>query len=321
MSDHAAEAALIKTKQHIEETQGKIIASISGGADSDVMLDLIERARGGRSVEYNWFNTGLEYDATKRHLNYLRQRYGIEIHEHRATKPVPISCKEYGQPFLSKQVSMYIGRLQRHGFDWSNEPYDTLVEKFPKCQSALKWWCNAWGDKSRFNIERNFSLKEFMTANPPWFKISDKCCEYAKKAIAHEIEKQSGAELSMVGLRQSEGGVRAVRIKSCFTPRGKQIAQFRPLFWMTDDDRSQYEAEHHIVHSDCYSVYGLSRTGCACCPFGSRFENELEVAQKYEPKLYQAVNNIFGDSYQYTRMYREFKKNRRNKEEPCREEP
>ena len=47
MSDHAAEAALIKTKQHIEETQGKIIASISGGADSDVMLDLIERARGG----------------------------------------------------------------------------------------------------------------------------------------------------------------------------------------------------------------------------------------------------------------------------------
>ena len=47
MSDHAAEAALIKTKQYIEETQGKIIASISGGADSDVMLDLIERARGG----------------------------------------------------------------------------------------------------------------------------------------------------------------------------------------------------------------------------------------------------------------------------------
>lgn len=50
MSNHAAEAALIKTKQHIEETQGKIIASISGGADSDVMLDLIERARGGGAL-------------------------------------------------------------------------------------------------------------------------------------------------------------------------------------------------------------------------------------------------------------------------------
>lgn len=47
MSNFAAEAALIKTKQHIEDTKGKIVASISGGADSDVMLDLIERARGG----------------------------------------------------------------------------------------------------------------------------------------------------------------------------------------------------------------------------------------------------------------------------------
>jgi PP-loop superfamily ATP-utilizing enzyme len=47
LSNFAAEAALIKTKQHIEDTKGKIVASISGGADSDVMLDLIERARGG----------------------------------------------------------------------------------------------------------------------------------------------------------------------------------------------------------------------------------------------------------------------------------
>lgn len=42
-----AEAALVKTKQYIEDAQGKIVASVSGGADSDVMLDLIERARGG----------------------------------------------------------------------------------------------------------------------------------------------------------------------------------------------------------------------------------------------------------------------------------
>ena len=28
--------------------------------------------------------------------------------------------------------------------------------------------------------------------------------------------------------------------------------------------------------------------------------------KKYEPKLYKAVNNIFKDSYEYTRKYREF---------------
>lgn len=60
--------------------------------------------------------------------------------------------------------------------------------------------------------------------------------------------------------------------------------------------------------SKCYTEYGLKRTGCAGCPFGRDFEYELEVIQKYEPKLYKAVNNIFGDSYEYTRKYREFVK-------------
>lgn len=65
---------------------------------------------------------------------------------------------------------------------------------------------------------------------------------------------------------------------------------------------------YDIEHSKCYTEYGLKRTGCAGCPFGRDFEYELEVIQKYEPKLYKAVNNIFGDSYEYTRKYREFVK-------------
>lgn len=53
----------------------------------------------------------------------------------------------------------------------------------------------------------------------------------------------------------------------------------------------------------------MTRTGCAGCPFGSKFEEELEIIEKYEPKLHKAINNIFKDSYEYTRQYREFKKN------------
>lgn len=64
-----------------------------------------------------------------------------------------------------------------------------------------------------------------------------------------------------------------------------------------------------IQHSRCYSEYGLKRTDCAGCPFGRDFEFELEVIKKYEPKLYKAVNKIFGDSYEYTRKYKEFVKN------------
>lgn len=53
------------------------------------------------------------------------------------------------------------------------------------------------------------------------------------------------------------------------------------------------------------------RTGCAGCPFGKRFEYELEVMKKYEPMLYRAVVNIFGNSYDYTRKYYEFKNKKR----------
>ena len=52
----------------------------------------------------------------------------------------------------------------------------------------------------------------------------------------------------------------------------------------------------------------MARTGCAGCPFGRDFEFELEIMGKYEPKLFRAVNIIFGSSYEYTRKYREFYK-------------
>ena len=55
----------------------------------------------------------------------------------------------------------------------------------------------------------------------------------------------------------------------------------------------------------------MKRTGCAGCPFGRNFDDELEVMKKYEPNLYKAVNNVFGDSYEYTRQYREFAQNMR----------
>ena len=52
---------------------------------------------------------------------------------------------------------------------------------------------------------------------------------------------------------------------------------------------------------------GFKRTGCACCPFGSGFEEELEVVRREEPALYNLANKVFGQSYEYTRRYRQFK--------------
>lgn len=60
-----------------------IVCSISGGSDSDVMLDIIQKVDIDKKVRYVWFDTGLEYEATKRHLEYLEKRYGIKIERER----------------------------------------------------------------------------------------------------------------------------------------------------------------------------------------------------------------------------------------------
>lgn len=297
--------AILKANVHIDRGE-KIVCAVSGGSDSDIMVDMLHTLDKKNNVIYVWCNTGLEYEATKRHLSDLEAKYNINIIQLNAIKPIPLAIKKYGVPFLSKRVSDMISRLQKHNFQWEDEPYDVLIEKYPKCQSALKWWCNAKGENSHYNIAQNKWLKEFMVQNPPTFHISDQCCQWAKKSVVHKYCQDNNADIQCVGVRKSEGGVRTV-YKSCFTPAtDDDIAQFRPIFWLENDDKQCYKECRNITYSDCYEVWGMKRTGCAACPFGKNFEFELECIAKYEPKLFNAVNNIFADSYEYTRNYREF---------------
>ena len=285
----------------------KIVCSISGGSDSDVMLDIVWRCDKNNKVEYVWFDTGLEYQATKDHLKYLENKYGIKIIPYKAIKPIPSTCKQYGQPFLSKQVSEMIRRLQSHNFMFEDKSFEELYKEYPRCKSALEWWCNTKPSKAH-NINQNKWLKEFLIENPPTFQISNVCCKYAKKDVAHKLLDEGEYDLQIVGIRKAEGGVRSTAYKSCFDENGNGYDNYRPLFWYKNSDKEDYKVAYCIEYSKCYTEYGLARTGCAGCPFGRDFEFELEIMEKYEPKLFRAVNNIFCDSYEYTRKYREFYK-------------
>ena len=286
----------------------KISISVSGGWDSDVVVDFISRIPHDKdSVCYVFFDTGMEFQATKEHLDFLEKKYGITIQREKAVVPVPLGVRRYGYPFLAKQVSEYIDRLQRHGFKWEDRPFNELYAEYPRCKSALRWWCNEWGEGSKMNISRWAYLKEFMVANPPTFAISPRCCDGAKKKTAKKFQNANDANLVVQGVRRAEGGVRSVSIKSCFTQTDAGVDTYRPIFWFKDDDKKAYCDTFGVTPSKCYTQYGLSRTGCACCPFGSNFETELAVAEKYEPKLYKAAIKVFGASYEYTRAYRQFK--------------
>lgn len=256
-------------------------------------------------MTYVWYNTGLEYQATKDHLHELEKQYGISIMIQRPEKPVTTACKQCGQPFLSKKVSDFMWRLQKHAFQWEDEPYETLIKKYPNCQSALEWWCDCKQSK-RLGISYNRFLKEFIMANPPSFRISNRCCDYVKKDPAHKVIRSGGYpdEYFRNPKRRRRNEIFPEWLFSAFCRSGR----ISSAFWYTNAEKEQYEEVFQIQHSACYTEYGLTRTGCAGCPYGKNFEQELAVLEKHEPKLYAAATSIFKDSYEYTRKYRAFQK-------------
>lgn len=292
----------------------KAMCSVSGGSDSDIVTHICATLDDKGKVTYVFFDTGLEFQATKAHLKALEDKYGIEIIVQKAVKPIPTCCRQYGVPFLSKYVSDMISRLQSHNFKWEDKQFNELYKEYPKCKGALKWWCNEWEGNSKFNISRNTWLKEFLVANPPTFKISNKCCHYAKKLPAERFKNGNGFDLRITGIRKSEGGIRSTSYKNCFTPAtDTSINEYRPVFWYKSDTKIAFKETYGVQYSDCYEVWGLPRTGCSGCPYALDFESELAAVKQYEPKLYNALNNVFGESYEYTRKYREFQREMKNK--------
>ena len=293
----------------------KIMCSCSGGGDSDVMVDMLCRCGAKEKTDFVFFDTGIEYAATKEHLNELEKRYGIIIHREKAVKPVPLAVKQYGQPFWSKFVSEMIHRLQLHNFRWEDRPYEELILEYPNCKTALEWWCNVTrGNSTQYAIKRAPYLKEFMVQNPPWFPIHSKCCEYAKKKVSKHYLQTGDFDLNCTGIRQAEGGVRSATIHTCFRTGYDGMDQFYPVFWLRDPDKQEYCDWYGVTHSRCYTEYGLLRTGCFGCPYGKRFEEELRMIEAHEPKLLMAANHIFSDSYAYTRAYLKFREEMKQKE-------
>lgn len=307
------------------------ICSYSGGSDSDIMIDLIERTREIfrlPPVKYVFFNTGLEMKAIKDHVKATAGKYGVEIEECRPKIGIVTASRKYGIPFVSKIMSAGLEGWQKKGIPLSiAEEYERaedkaakrqeLRERYPKCESAINFLCccNSAGDpRPNIQLVINSSkyMRDFIGEFPPGFQISAKCCDYCKKQLAHRVQK--GYEMIATGERRDEGGMRSVPRKDntalCFGKMSSGQYRLRPLYYVSDADKAWYKDYYGIRYSDAYEVYGLTRTGCCGCPISYKAVEDLEKIRPYEPNVVKAAWNIFGKSYEYRAKYNQYKADR-----------
>lgn len=311
------------------------ICSYSGGADSDILIDVIERARnifGLPPVKYVFFNTGLEMKATKDHVKATAEKYGVEIETVRPKTNIVMASRKYGIPFVSKIMSAGLSEWQKKDVPLSvAQEYDQaedkeakrqeLRERYPKCESVLNFLCccNSKGEpRPNIQLVINSSkyMRDFIGEYPPDFKISADCCTYCKKNVAHQIQK--GYDMVITGERRDEGGMRSVPRKDntslCFTETSSGQYRLRPLYYVSDADKAWYKEYYGLRYSDAYEVYGLTRTGCCGCPISYKAIADLELIRPYEPNLVKAAWNIFGKSYEYRQKYNAYKAERMARE-------
>lgn len=306
----------------------KAICSYSGGSDSDIMLDLIERVReiyGFPKIKYVFFNTGLEMAATRRHVTETAEKYGIEIETARPKINVVTATRKYGLPFVSKIMSAGLEGMQNknipleiHDEYWAAEDKAAkrreLKERYPKSESVINFLCccNSAGEPRpniQLVINSSAYMLDFIRENPIPFRVSNKCCTYCKKNIAHQVQKCF--EMIITGERRDEGGMRSVPKKDnasmCFTETSAGQYRLRPLYYVSDKDKAWYKEYYGIRYSDAYEVYGFTRTGCCGCSISSKAVEDLERLKPYEPNLYKAAWAVFGDSYRYRQKYDEYR--------------
>lgn len=255
-----------------------ICISVSGGSDSDCIVHLVCTyfPEFLDKCKFVFVNTGLEYDATKRHLCDLEKRYGIKIDRIRGQSVVTV-VRKYGIPILSKQKSKEICDYMK-GMKWATERVLTSKGRYGYTDNQVK-------------------LAKYLKQNG--IKVSCKCCDYSKKKPIHTYIHTYCIDLNVTGERKAEGGQRASQHKSCFEQQ-KRIDKYMPLWWWSNETKQIFKETEGICFSDCYEIYGMKRTGCCGCPFNLNIADDLQAMFEFEPRLFIACMNLFGQAYELT---------------------
>lgn len=255
--------------------------SFSGGKDSTVVLDLMNRAyeeleKDKWDLDVFFCDTGLEFPEIKdfvktfKNVTWLKPR--------RTFKQI---IEKYGYPVVSKETSHKLYQCRYTKSDYLRGKY--LSTDYSSLTSIPKKW--------RFLLDAPFDC-------------SDVCRKYLKKDIAN---KHTQGKVVVIGTMAADSRLRKMSYleHGCFASNLAQ-PQLRPIMFWLEEDIWEYLKIHKLPYSEIYDM-GYKNTGCMFCGFGLQMEaqpNRFQKMSRTHPKQYKYVINTLkmGEVFDYMKV-------------------
>lgn len=249
--------------------------SYSGGKDSTVLSHLIDEALPGNKIPRVYINTGIEYKMVVKFVERERER-DERIQIIKPQKNIRQVLEEYGYPFKSKEHSLYVSVFQHSGSGKTINRYLNRPQARFRCPDRLK-----------YQFTQDFSLK-----------VSNKCCYKIKKEVAEQWQEDNAKEITITGMRASEGGLRGSH-KGCAVFGNGKLMKFHPLQPLENDFIEWYIKERNIQLCELYyPPFNFSRTGCKGCPYAPDLQKQLDIMAAYLPAERKQCEQLWGKVYQ-----------------------
>lgn len=284
-----------RIKDWYEYHEGNVYVSFSGGLDSVVLADMVDRVLGVK-VPRVYVDTGLEFPEIR---EFVQTFDNVVI-----LKPdVPFRdvILSKGYPLISKETAAKIRKL-RNG------------DLSPRYRNYL-----LHGDE-RGKLGKLSECWKFLISAP--FPTSEECCLITKEKPLNDYSKRTG-RVPYIGITQDEGFMRQRQYnKTGCNVYHADRPKSQPLGFWPRQDIMRYIVSNHLRYccvygdickiGDQFYTTGEQRTGCMYCAMGCHLEaqpNRYQRLMVTHPKIYTHVMkpiSLGGMGYDYVLNYCEF---------------
>ena len=279
------QAKVMMTKRRIQDWYdywgGQVYLSFSGGKDSTVLLDILQKTSGVYDVPVVFADTGLEYPEVRM---FATARADVVLRPEMRFDRV---LATYGYPIISKEVSKKISEARR---GWP---------------SAMKAFAGKNADGSESKFRQRF--KKYAQLIDTDFKVSAQCCDEMKKKPFKKYEKETGRK-PILATMACESRLRATAwMRNGCNAFAANRAVSTPMAFWTEQDVLAYIKENDLEIARVYGdvatkdnrlvTTGCQRTGCIFCPFGCHMDKEPRFQRLKETHPKQWAFCIGGGEY------------------------